>query len=256
MKVILTLIALTLTSGILKAQQNNDMIFHYSAMDAMRNGVYTGNLNIADASEKGDFGLGTYNQLDGELIALDGIYYRVAADGKILKAEANRKIPFASLVFFKVDSTFTLTGIDNLATLQQAIMDRLPSTNRPYSIRINLTFKEVATGGATKLAEEDITPIAELMKTRPVYKKENVSGTIIGFYNPAYIGGVDLFPFHFHFLSNDAHYGGHLISGQIAPETIIKVSIDEKAGYHLVLPDNNKQFDKNWNQSPKAKSTY
>lgn len=80
--------------------QKEKPIFHYSVMDAMRNGVYIGELSIKSLADKGSFGLGTYNHLDGEMIVLDGIFYRIASDGRVTKAESEREVPFVSCCFF------------------------------------------------------------------------------------------------------------------------------------------------------------
>lgn len=230
-------------------------IFHYSVMDAMRNGVYTGALSIEALAIQGNFGLGTYNQLDGEMVALDGVFYRVAPDGTVVKAENQRKVPFASVAFFKADQVFELSNMKNIEMLQQEIMRRLPSKNKPYAIRIESAFKELNVGGANKLAENDTTGLAELMKSRPLYKKKNVTGTIVGFYHPSYASGIDLSPFHFHFISRDKSYGGHLVSGELSSAKM-KVSIDEKPGYQLILPPDNEVFNRPWPVSDKAKGTY
>ena len=230
-------------------------IFHYSVMDAMRNGVYTGALTIDALAAHGNFGLGTYNQLDGEMVALDGGFYRVAPDGGVAKAEAQRKVPFASVAFFKADQAFELNNIQNIEMLQQEIMRRLPSKNKPYLIRIESVFRELNVGGANKLTAKDTTGLAELMKSRPLYKKQDVAGTIVGFYHPAYASGIDLSPFHFHFISNDKTYGGHIVTGELSSAKI-KVSIDEKPGYQVMLPEDNETFNRPWSTPDQAKGTY
>lgn len=230
-------------------------IFHYSVMDAMRNGVYTGALRIDALAAQGNFGLGTYNQLDGEMVALDGVFYRVAPDGVVSKAEDQRKVPFASVAFFKADQVFELNNVKNIEMLQQEIMRRLPSRNKPYLIRIETVFKELNVGGANKLAEKDTTGLAELMKSRPLYKRQNIAGTVVGFYHPSYASGIDLSPFHFHFISDDKSYGGHLVSGEFSGAKI-KVSIDEKPGYQVILPPDNDLFNRPWSTPEQVKSSY
>lgn len=236
--------------------QQPDKIVHYSAMEAMRNGVYTGDVNVQQLSHKGDFGLGTYHLLDGELVALDGTYYRVAANGSVTKADPAITVPFGSFTFFKSDQTFTLKGIKDVAALQAAIIKKLPSANRFYAIKVTATFDSIILGGAEKLQESDTTGIAHLMKTRPVYKKQKARGTIVGFYNPPYIGGLDLSPLHLHFIADDKTFGGHLISGHLSAGATITVSIDEKDTYEIILPGkSNKGYRRKWKTSG-AQSAY
>lgn len=51
--------------------------------------------SIADLLKHGDFGLGTFNELDGELIAFSSQVYQLRADGSARKAQPEQKTPFA-----------------------------------------------------------------------------------------------------------------------------------------------------------------
>ena len=238
-----------------KAQvEKEKLIYHYSVKDALRNGVYEGDITVKTLQEKGDFGIGTYNFLDGEMVVLDGFFYRISSNGKVTKAEPEREVPFACLAVFSADKEYKISGIATIEMLQKEILSRLPSANKPYALRIECSFESIVTGGAKKLEEKDTTGLAELMKTRPLYQKEHISGTMVGFYTPPSFAAVDLSPFHFHFISDDKTFGGHLISGTLSAAKI-KISIDEKPGYEIVLPQQNKTFNKPWPQQD-VKSSY
>lgn len=247
-KTILPFSLLTLASVSFNAQQT-DKVFHYSTMDGLRNGVYIGDLTVKELKKKSDFGLGTYNFLDGELVALDGKIYRIATDGSVAETDENRKVPFGSFTFFKKDQSMVLDHIKNVEELQQKILEILPSRNRFYAIKIKADFSTLTLGGAVKTDEKDTTGIAVFMKTRPLYKKQNIKGTFVGFYSPAYVGGLDLSPFHFHFLSEDKTVGGHMIEGNFSNTKII-VELDEKNVFEVQLPDNhNEGYQRNWTSS-------
>ncbi|NIF07260.1 acetolactate decarboxylase [Chryseobacterium sp. Tr-659] len=251
----LLLIGLTAWSACISAQENKDGIFHYSSMDAMRNGVYTGNLTVKDVKKKGDFGLGTYNFLDGELVMLDGSVYRIVSDGSVEIADHKREIPFGSFTFFKKEHSEELRNVKTVEELMKNIREILPSSNRFYAIKIEAVFKELTLGGAIKVNEEDRTGIADLMKTRPLYINQNIKGTLVGFYSPSYVGGLDLSPFHFHFISEDRKVGGHLVEGTFAFSKFT-VQLDEKNTYEVMLPNNdNKGYRSKW-ESSGANSQY
>ena len=245
----------TVLSVSLHAQQTEDKIYHYSSMDAMRNGVYAGNITVKELKQKGDFGLGTYNFLDGELITLNGNIYRIATNGSVEIADEKRKVPFGSFTFFRKDYSIKLEHIKTIDDLLQKLPELLPSRNRFYAIKIEATFSTLTLGGAVKVDEKDTTGIAAFMKTRPLYKKQNIKGTLVGFYNPGYAGGLDLSPFHFHFISDDKTTGGHLIEGNFS-DAKITVQLDEKNAYEVILPDTNDSgYQRTWT-SPEAKAQY
>lgn len=225
--------------------QPDDQIFHYSVMDAMRNGVYRGELTVKDLAKVGDVGLGTFNNLDGELIGLDGVFYRVAPDGRVLEAEPDRKIPFGAFAFFKEDVRLKLKVSGNFEEVQKQLVAALPSRNQLYAVRITGTFDEIQAGGATKVAEDDRSPIADLMKTRPIYTGKQMKGTIVGFYSPPYVGGIDLSPFHLHFLSDDKSLGGHIVAMSLR-DAELEVVLDQKKGLDIELPHAAQDFVRPW----------
>lgn len=235
--------------------QSAETIFHYSVMDAMRNGVYVGDLSIDTLREKGDFGLGTFNHLDGEMVALDGIYYRVSPSGKVVQAEQDRKVPFAAVAHFTPDIEFEIDGDFTITRMQEEIVKRLPSFNKPFGIQIHGLMAEIQLGGALKLSENDTTGLAKLMATRPVYHVAGISGTLVGFYNPTFMINIDLSPFHLHFISDDRSVGGHVISGKSGTAKI-KVRVDTKVGYELLFPESSPRFQQDWNASPVSQSSY
>jgi hypothetical protein len=76
-----------------------DIIFHYSVLKALDNGVLEGDMKVSELKKKGDFGLGTFNKLNGEMIILDHIVYRVSPEGKIIQPDDETLIPYSVITF-------------------------------------------------------------------------------------------------------------------------------------------------------------
>ena len=70
-------------------------LFQVSTAGALVQGVYQGAARIATLREHGDFGLGTFEGLDGELVALDGGFLRARADGSVSEAPDDALSPYA-----------------------------------------------------------------------------------------------------------------------------------------------------------------
>lgn len=73
----------------IRKKSKDDRIWHYSMIDAMRRGIYEGTHTVKELKTHGDFGLGTFNHLNGELVALYGIVYRISPNGKVEVASEN-----------------------------------------------------------------------------------------------------------------------------------------------------------------------
>jgi acetolactate decarboxylase len=237
----------TITSFLLVARQNKKKkpVFHYSLIDAMRNNVFVGDISVKDLRNKGDFGLGTYNYLDGEMIVLDGIFYRAVTNGDISEIKLECQVPYACITFFAADFEYEIKEVKNIEMLEEQILNKLPSIKKPYALRIECDFESIILGCISRIDPKKNISFDQLLQNRSLYKKENISGTIVGFYNPPSFASIDLSPFHFHFISNDKKYGGHLVSG-IFSVLDLKVGIDEKPGYEIILPKQNQEFDKLW----------
>ncbi len=54
-------------------------LYQVSTAGALVEGVYQGAVTVGMVREHGDFGLGTFEDLDGEMIVLDGHVYRVSS---------------------------------------------------------------------------------------------------------------------------------------------------------------------------------
>lgn len=92
---------LTTTVREMQKERPESVIYQTSLMSALLSGVYDGSTTVADLLKKGDFGLGTFNQLDGELIAFNREVYQLRSDGSARAASPDQKSPFAVMTFFR-----------------------------------------------------------------------------------------------------------------------------------------------------------
>jgi acetolactate decarboxylase len=67
--------------------------------------------------------LGTFEGLDGELIAIDGKFYQVKGDGEVKIVTDDLKTPFSAVTFFQKEQSLSLLG-DIIFILFLAIVDR------------------------------------------------------------------------------------------------------------------------------------
>ena len=208
------------------------VITQVSTIDALMTGVYDGEMTLADLKQKGDFGLGTFNTLDGEMVVLDGQFYRATAAGAVERPDMNTKTPFAAVTFFKPDRRVSISkGLDFQKVSQQAD-SRIPTPNIFYAIRITGTFQMVKTR-SVPAQEKPYKALSEVVKTQPVFDLKHLEGTIIGFRCPSYVKGVNVPGYHLHFLSADRTSGGHVLDFSIENGTLEMSEIKE---FFLMLP--------------------
>ena len=209
-----------------------DTLTQLSTIDALMTGVYDGDTTLASLRERGDFGLGTFNALGGEMILLDGRFYRVAAASSVEQPDSATKTPFAAVTFFEPDLVVPLERGLDFRTLASRTGQLLPTVNVFYAIKITGTF-QVVTARSVPSQKKPYKPLSEVVKTQPVFTISDVEGTIVGFHCPPYVKGLNVPGYHLHFLSADRKSGGHVLDFRVEKATM---QIDETREFLLILP--------------------
>ncbi|MFC2099008.1 acetolactate decarboxylase [Bacteroidota bacterium] len=211
---------------------NYDLIYHYSVLKALDNGVLEGTMIVGELKKYGDIGLGTFNGTDGEMIVLNGEVYRVSAEGSIVKPDDAQLVPYTVLSFFRPDDTLQMEGIIDYPSLIEYAEGKLPSQNLFYAIRISGEFEYIKCGGAFKQERPYDKSLPEMLANRPIYEAVNIFGTLVGYWCPKYIGDINSDGFHLHFLSDDHSVGGHLLEFTASS---LEIVYDDKSQYKIVL---------------------
>ena len=156
-------------------------------------------------------GLGTFNDLDGEMMMVDGEIYRVSSDGKVnLIEDDDVCTPFACVTFFNPASDEEFEGGMNYEDFLRWMMDLMPSPNIFYGFRITGEFDYVKTRSVPK--QENYRPLVEVAAEQPTFEFHNVSGKMVGFYTPSFMSALSVPGVHLHFLTEDKTSGGHLLA--------------------------------------------
>lgn len=207
-------------------------LFQTSTIQALMNGVYDGDYSFGELHHHGDFGLGTTDHLDGEMVALDGRFYQVKSDGQVYPVTDAMKTPFGEVVFFKADKTQDLRQPLDLKGLKKYLLNLMSSDNFPYAIKITGAFDYIKTRSVPR-QERPYPPLAEVVKHQKVFEFRQVAGDIVGFYHPKYLAGVNVPGFHLHFLTRDRRAGGHLLDCRIKE---VRVQLARLHEFELRLP--------------------
>ncbi|MBU1726823.1 MAG: acetolactate decarboxylase [Candidatus Omnitrophica bacterium] len=217
--------------------QKRDRFFQVSTIDALMQGLYEGQMTFGQLRSHGDFGIGTFEGLDGEMVALDGKFYQVQYDGKAYPVKESMKTPFAVVTFFVPDKKASINDPLDDKELQQYLLSLFQTRNLFYAIRIEGEFSYMKTRSVARQAKP-YPSLAEAVKNQSVFEFRDCQGTMVGFYVPGYFKGLNAAGFHFHFLTQDKKEGGHVLGFKV---TKAAVSLSPAQKLCLVLPDS-KEF--------------
>jgi len=210
-----------------------DSLFQTAILQSLVEGVYDGNLTIRELKEHGDFGVGTYNRLNGEMVALDGVFYRVKSDGNIEIPQDSTKTPFAIVTFFDADVTLSPDEKLSCEELKNFIENALPAKNIFYAIKVKGGFEYMKTRSVPEQSKP-YPPLSEVIKHESEFEFKDITGTIVGLWLPEYMDKINQPGFHFHFISDDKKSGGHVLDCRT---NNVKIEIDYMRELDLELPD-------------------
>jgi len=218
---------------------DSDVLYQISTIDALLQGVYDGVLPVAELETHGDFGIGTFDRLEGEMLALDGNYYQIKTDGIAYPVSGETTTPFATVTYFEVDENFRLDEPANLTELEDTVDLKLPSENLFYAVRIEGNFSSVKARSVPR-QEKPYPKLADAVSTQSVFEFENVNGTLVGFRTPEYAKGVNVPGYHLHFITADRSAGGHVLDLEIENGV---ASVDITRSFLMELPASGDFYD-------------
>jgi acetolactate decarboxylase len=207
-------------------------VYQSSTMGALLDGVYDGDVSVGELLEHGDFGLGTFNQLDGEMLVLNGVPYHLRADGTVRIASESDLSPFAAMTWFGATDTEEVTSPMAHDEVTRLVDGRVRSANLIYAIRITGHFGEVRTRTVRK-QEPPYPSLGEATERQAETVFTDVDGTLAGYRTPYYEQGISVAGYHLHFLDDTHHHGGHCLDFRFERGTI---ALGERSELHLSLP--------------------
>ena len=211
-------------------------LWQLSTSTAVVEGVFGGALQVKDLIDHGDFGLGTFEQLDGEGILLDGVCWQARADGSLIKAPPDEAIPFWVATHFQAERQISATDIGSIEDLGARIDPLRPGANLFVAIKIKGLFEQVEMRTVSRVPEG--VGLLEASTNQSVVCIEKVSGTLVGFWSPAHTTSLNIPGYHFHFLADDHSSGGHVLD---LKADSLEIELDFQSNLRLALPET-KQF--------------
>jgi acetolactate decarboxylase len=181
-----------------------------SPINALIEGFYRDDITIDTLGQKGDFGIGTFNSLDGEMVALNGSFHQLDLDGNARPVDGAMKTPFAVMCRFEPTMTEAIASPLSFVDFESYLKRVLPSDNMFYAIHMQGRFQTVETRSVPRT--ENYQPLAEAIAHQKVRRFEKVEGHLVGFYTPSFVPSVSVPGYHFHFIDNAMSAGGHMLN--------------------------------------------
>jgi acetolactate decarboxylase len=190
-------------------QSSRHRAYQISTSAALVQGVYQGSVSSQVLLANGDFGLGTFEHLDGEMVVLEGDIYQVHSDGRVEHRQGDFGVPFAVVSRFQPDESFSIPAVNSLQDLKTACDAYRESDNLFFALRIDGIFDRIH-ARAAKPASEGKGLLAAT-QSQAEFHFNDIEGTLVCIWSPQYSSSFSVPGYHFHFLAKDRGRGGHVL---------------------------------------------
>lgn len=216
-------------------------MYQVSTLQALALGYTREVIKVKEFMEYGNIGLGTFEDVNGEMIVVDGNCYRADEKGHVTKADPDDGVPFAVITTCEGDRNLFIEDIPNIDRLKKWLnqyIDNHFTLNSMHIARIDGEFDIIKARSESGLHTHHVE-LKELLKDRQKdFTFENIEGSIVAVYFPDYMDGINAAGWHLHFISKDKTCGGHIfdisaksLTGRIETISCLEMLLPESPAY-------------------------
>ena len=194
-------------------KKDDAKMFQVSTLQALALGYSRAVIKVGELMRHGDIGLGTFEDVNGEMIVVDGHCYRADENGMVNEADSEIGVPFSSVAFFNEDRRCEINKTDNIEKLKECLDLRIEEDfglNSMHIVRIDGSFKRICARSESGYRAHHVTLKDALSETQRDFYFDNISGTLVCVYYPDYMDGINASGWHLHFISENRESGGHV----------------------------------------------
>lgn len=211
-------------------------MYQVSTLQALALGYSRAVITAGELIKEGDTGLGTFEDVNGEMIVLDGQCYRADQKGNITVVDPGTGIPFGAVAKLYGSQRFSLKDMPDAEAIRTELTRKIEEVfglNSMHIIRIDGEFEKVDARSEAPYRSHHVTLKEVLSMNQEAFIFENIRGSLIGVYFPDYMDGINMPGWHLHFVSEDRTKGGHVFDVSIKEG---EARVDKINNIYLNLP--------------------
>lgn len=217
-------------------ENDRTKIFQVSTLQALALGYTRAVVTVGEMMKHGETGLGTFEDVNGEMIVIDGKCYRATENGTVEEAGDDRGVPFSTVAYMDGCREFELSGDYDMASLRDELNNRIEEDfglNSMHFIQIKGTFEKIYARSEAPYRSHHITLKTMLDKTQTSFEFNDIKGSVVGVYYPDYMDGINASGWHLHFVNEERTMGGHVYELRIKKGL---VRLSKKSCIEIQLP--------------------
>ena len=211
-------------------------MYQVSTLQALALGYSRAVISAGELLREGNTGLGTFEDVNGEMIVIDGHCYRADQDGNVTMVPSETGVPFAAVAGLTGEQIFQFGNMPDISSVRTELTRKIEERfglNSMHVVRIDGIFDMVDARSEAPYRSHHVTLKEVLGKNQKAFIFENIRGSLVGIYFPDYMDGINMPGWHLHFLSEDRSKGGHVFDVCIREGT---VKVDKITNIYINLP--------------------
>lgn len=214
----------------------DNKMYQISTLQALALGYTRTVISAEELLKEGDTGLGTFEDLNGEMIVMDGQCYRADQDGHVSVVSPETGVPFAAVARLYGEQQFPMENMADISAVKEELTRKIEERfglNSMHVVKIDGEFAKVDARSEAPYRSHHVSLKEILDKNQKAFIFENIRGSLVGVYFPDYMDGINMPGWHLHFLSQDRTLGGHVFDVSIKDA---KAMVDKITNMMINLP--------------------
>jgi len=217
------------------ANSTETVLHQVGTYDYLTQPDFTGLATVEQIAEGNTIGLGTFANLDGELVMVGGEIYRVRPDGKPRIVDPQALTPFMQAIDFSPARSVPVPPGTQCSALNDVIQSVTGQRNGIIAIRVRGTFTELTTRSITA-DPPPFQPLSQTIAEQTTFDLDGSRAVLVGFWQGRDALGVGQDGLHLHGLTIDRNAGGHVLSCTLGND--VQLSVQPVSRVALLTPPN------------------
>ena len=188
-------------------QKMSSKMYQVSTLQALALGYSRAVITIEELVKHGNTGLGTFENVDGEMILMDGKCFRAMEDGTVVEEGKDTGVPFCAIADLNKKRTFDISDVPNMDALRELLTLKIEEDfglNSMHVVRIDGLFGKIDARSEAPFRSHHVTLQTILSKNQRA-----------------------------HFISEDRSKGGHVFDMSLQEGTVY---LDKISRIEIQLP--------------------
>lgn len=204
-------LSLVIVPQVAATAADDSTVYQVGTYDYLVQPEFTGLKEVGKVTDHTSLGLGTFANLDGELVMVGGVAYRVPTTGIPERITGKELTPFVQAINFKPTKSGPIPPGTQCSQLIPAINELVGTDQGIIAIRVRGTFTQLETRSVPKQLKP-WPSLATVIAQQTKFTLDGKKAVLVGFRQGSDYLGVGQPGLHLHGLTSTWNAGGHVLS--------------------------------------------